>query len=250
MEQFNPSNPEYKKVEDLPQEEQDNYIDAGEGFVQKEAMDTFNKAKDSAKEQNKQRSLKEKLLRKKEINPIDILHGQAKVLDLQRSHPERQLIFDLVKIRDRKGNALPQIEEIHVKKLLALREQVGTEKDPEGLLYNVALMRVHSTEFPKELEKKFSKEDIWKALYLLAQDKDSMEEVTLSSEEIADWLIFNTQTVSELIGVLELEGLKGLAYDLRKYYYSGIAPHWPEDLQAVLLHAAKLIDKERPGKFN
>jgi hypothetical protein len=251
MEQFNPSNPEYKNVEDLPVEEQEKYVNTEEGFVTKEAMDTYNEAIDDAKERNSRRSLKEKILGQRKTDPMDLLHSQAKSQDFLRKNPVLKLQFELAELLGHDhGAALPQIEKNYIEKILAMKERVGTEKDPKGLLFNVALVWQYSSRFPKELENKFSKEDIWKAIYLLEQDKDSIEEVALSSEEIADWLIFRTQTAFELANVLELEGLKGLAYDLRKYSLSGIPPNWPADLQPILLHAAKLIDKERPGKFN
>ncbi|HAR99709.1 MAG: hypothetical protein US57_C0003G0015 [Candidatus Moranbacteria bacterium GW2011_GWC2_37_73] len=43
---FNPHNPEYKKVEDLPKEEQVNYSDVEGGFVQKEAAEFYKIAQD------------------------------------------------------------------------------------------------------------------------------------------------------------------------------------------------------------
>lgn len=44
-EQFNPSNPKFKKVEDLPEEERKNFADVkGGGFVRKEAKDLYDNA--------------------------------------------------------------------------------------------------------------------------------------------------------------------------------------------------------------
>jgi hypothetical protein len=43
---FNPHNPEYKKVEDLPKEEQTNYSDVEGGFVQEDAAEFYKIAQD------------------------------------------------------------------------------------------------------------------------------------------------------------------------------------------------------------
>ena len=38
-EQFNPQNPEFKTVTDLPEKQKDNFVDTGDGFVYKSAAD-------------------------------------------------------------------------------------------------------------------------------------------------------------------------------------------------------------------
>lgn len=51
-EKFDPRNPEYKKVEDLPQEHQEAFVDvpekSGGGFVRKEVQEKYNRARDTA----------------------------------------------------------------------------------------------------------------------------------------------------------------------------------------------------------
>jgi len=71
LEGFNPSNEKYKKVEDLPKVEQENFADVpeyqGGGFVKASAMDLYDRAENIASDS----------LMDKETTPIDILHGSA-----------------------------------------------------------------------------------------------------------------------------------------------------------------------------
>jgi hypothetical protein len=91
MEKFDPTNPEYKQVKDLPQEEQGNYIDIPEGgFITKEAHQNDRKLKDQAKEENGKIPFSERIITKKfpglgyllfgkdrTTDPIDLAHEEA-----------------------------------------------------------------------------------------------------------------------------------------------------------------------------
>lgn len=75
-EKFDPREAQYKKVEDLPQEHQSEFVNIpkvsekeGGGFVNKEAMETYKSWEESAKMQ--------KLNRNKEISPLDIGRERA-----------------------------------------------------------------------------------------------------------------------------------------------------------------------------
>lgn len=58
QEKFNPHNPEYKKVEDLPQEHQAEFSDVEGGFVRRSAAENFEKAETRADEINAERRAK------------------------------------------------------------------------------------------------------------------------------------------------------------------------------------------------
>ncbi len=62
MEQFDPSDQKYKKVEDLPEEYQADFVNLGDGgFVRKEAWENYQFWKREAKEANKGRSVFKKV---------------------------------------------------------------------------------------------------------------------------------------------------------------------------------------------
>jgi hypothetical protein len=78
MEQFNPSNPEYKEVNDLPNEERENYVDvAKNAFVKKSVLEAEEDAQQKANEINKARTITEKFLFKNKVNEMDVLQDEA-----------------------------------------------------------------------------------------------------------------------------------------------------------------------------
>lgn len=74
QEKFDPHNPEYKKVEDLPQEQQAEFADVEGGFVRKEAIEEYRSAEAKTKQENSQRSFVDKSLGKNKMTSLDILH--------------------------------------------------------------------------------------------------------------------------------------------------------------------------------
>lgn len=82
MEEFNPSNPEYKKIEDLPPEGQENYVNLPEGgFVTKSALEEEKLAESEARIKNKHRSFSDKLLGKNKVDKMDVLEDYARFLN-------------------------------------------------------------------------------------------------------------------------------------------------------------------------
>jgi len=93
-EQFNPADPQYKKVEDLPKEEQEDFKNAKEGgFVKKEAAETFQEAEELAEIAN--------VLKKEEgeVTAVDILHAghikKQEVLDRLGASREINPVVDI-----------------------------------------------------------------------------------------------------------------------------------------------------------
>lgn len=66
---FNPSSPEYKKVEDLPQEHQAEFVDVEGGFVKKEAVETMSESEKLAAIAN--------VLGKERVTGMDVMYGKA-----------------------------------------------------------------------------------------------------------------------------------------------------------------------------
>ncbi len=107
MEKFNPSNPEYKKVEDLPKEEQKNFVDVGDGFVGREAFDRYELSKESTEKSfdkfekfkyqiNRVLGMGESYLDEKTIDSIaENAHLSAKPLDYEGLSKE-QIIYSFL----------------------------------------------------------------------------------------------------------------------------------------------------------
>ena len=73
-ENFNPKSPEYKKIEDLPEKEQNNFVNVEGGFVRKEAAKELSDAELSAEIAN--------TLRKEGITSMDVLHKKAEEMEI------------------------------------------------------------------------------------------------------------------------------------------------------------------------
>lgn len=74
---FNPADSRYKKVEDLPLEEQSNFVNTDDGFVLKSASDNFDDAIATAINHNKTRPLVEKLTGVNRRYPLQVLQEKA-----------------------------------------------------------------------------------------------------------------------------------------------------------------------------
>lgn len=85
--EFNPHDPKYKKMEDLPESEQSKYVNLpkkkGDGFVTKQAADYEARVKKDADEINKKRPPLKKLLGKGKVNAIELMHEEALDDDLE-----------------------------------------------------------------------------------------------------------------------------------------------------------------------
>ena len=78
LEKFNPANKQYKRVEDLPEENRSGFKNTDNGgFVTREAAYIFEQAKDKAKEENKKRSILEKITGQKKVSGTDLLQEEA-----------------------------------------------------------------------------------------------------------------------------------------------------------------------------
>lgn len=78
MENFDPSNPEYKKVEDLPEKEQVNYRNLPNGgFITKEAAELQRTLEEDALKQNSNRGFIKRFLGGKGVEAIDLAHDIA-----------------------------------------------------------------------------------------------------------------------------------------------------------------------------
>jgi hypothetical protein len=78
MSEFNPSDPKYKKVENLPKEERNNFVDTESGFVRKEALEELSKAEFEAKIIN--------IFKQEKETSLDTLRYKARLDDLDREY--------------------------------------------------------------------------------------------------------------------------------------------------------------------
>jgi hypothetical protein len=124
MENFNPSSPEYKKVEDLPEEHQADFVNVEGGFVTKEANENIERAEKMASLVN--------ILKEKGITSIDVLQQEALSLDERKEFLLKKLksILELdsrnPEIRSRK---LKQIEYFTKDDIAKLPEGLRGDKD-------------------------------------------------------------------------------------------------------------------------
>jgi hypothetical protein len=79
LEEFNPHDKQYQKVEDLPEDKRSDFEDVdGGGFVTKKAADALRQAEAKATEENKKRPWIEKIASKNKVSGVDIIHEEAK----------------------------------------------------------------------------------------------------------------------------------------------------------------------------
>jgi Asp-tRNA(Asn)/Glu-tRNA(Gln) amidotransferase B subunit len=148
METFDPDNSKYKKVEDLPVEEQAKYTNVpGGGFVTNEAAATYEAAQAEAARMNKLRTIKERLFGVNKTNATDIMRNEANLEDYART-PEGIIlkdVSDFIKMnsnsRHMPGNINDRIKEIGMseregKFLLGLKQSSDAH---DQLLYKITL---------------------------------------------------------------------------------------------------------------
>jgi hypothetical protein len=85
MEQFNPHDPKYKKVLDLPKEEQENFVDVDGGFVRKEVLKADEGWQEEARKANEGRSIFKKIFFLDKQTALDIAQEYAKQEDSDRT---------------------------------------------------------------------------------------------------------------------------------------------------------------------
>jgi hypothetical protein len=142
MENFNPSNPEYKKVEDLPKEEQARFVNVQDGFVRKTAYESFEEIKKDEKESRKSSSFFVNLVQeltatkdKEEIakKALDFLLGEilsekgysyySYGLTRKARHIEEGILDEDFKIKQIKGSVLTSLEVFRVTALEEIKKE-------------------------------------------------------------------------------------------------------------------------------
>jgi len=91
-EKFDHKNPEYKKIDILPREEQDKFAAVEGGFVRKEALTQLSANRQKAEKINKERTLVKKILGKDKITEFDVAHEEADIENKERSAEKREEI--------------------------------------------------------------------------------------------------------------------------------------------------------------
>ena len=120
FENFNPREEKFKKVADLPEEEQEKYRDIKGGFIAKEAFVEDAKNSLEAKKRNKDRSVWDKILLKNKISKQDIASLKAEIIDSDIEF--EKLIM-----------ALPESEQEELRSLKGLEEELSTSENEYGV---------------------------------------------------------------------------------------------------------------------
>ncbi len=122
FENFNPRDEKYKKVADLPKEEQENYRDTSKenGFITKEAFEEDNKNLREAEKINSDRSLLDKIFNRNKISKQDIAKIKAEIMD-------SDIEFEKLVL------ALPENEQEELRNLKGLEEELATGESEDGL---------------------------------------------------------------------------------------------------------------------
>lgn len=150
-EKFNPSNPEYKEVKDLPQEHQENFVDVKGGFVGENAKMEFVKAEDRAKIENESRPLVSQVFKGKETG-LGVLHQDA--LGEQRYREEMGIRINKI-IQERLE--LPNLSAEQLKSFL----DNDLEDFRHGGMYSLGnlVSREQESKILDEIEKRKQQED-------------------------------------------------------------------------------------------
>jgi len=143
LEGFNPMNPEFKKVEDLPKEEQENFRDVNGGFVKKETLEYQKELEEKAKTESLQRPFLDKLLRKKEIRFMEIAHERGFLID----EYETELISQKKDAFEREKE---KIERLSDSLAIFKRDLENSMKERNELLEEIAMFK--ETEGRKKIE--------------------------------------------------------------------------------------------------
>jgi hypothetical protein len=101
MEKFNPHHKEYKKIEHLPSEEQENFVNFDNGFVEKEAMDSYNSWQNEAALANEGRSKFKKIFFPKKETYHEFMIRDAEIenrkYQYEARREDRQKMFNVLK---------------------------------------------------------------------------------------------------------------------------------------------------------
>lgn len=150
-EKFNPSNPEYKEVNDLPKNQQENFTDVSGGFVRKEVLENQTRHEEDAKEINKLRSGIDKLFGRKKVLADDRLINEATDEDMENSMSGTDHEFgsnrraELINLYPEIGPVLRELESERLTKEDSLRI-ISEFNDKYGMTEKKGLYRSYRTE--------------------------------------------------------------------------------------------------------
>ncbi len=93
---FDPSDPKYQNVSDLPEEQQPRFTDLPDGgFVRAEAFKELEDAEVTASNKNNRRPLFDKLTNKNKLSAVDVIQEEATYQELKRPDSEKYLVEKL-----------------------------------------------------------------------------------------------------------------------------------------------------------
>lgn len=150
-EKFNPTNPEYKRVEDLPQEHHESFVNIEGGFVKKDAKKELIAADGRAKQQNVGRTFLNRMFTGSETG-LSVLHQDA--LSEQQYREEMGVRISKI-IREK--FALPNVSSDELKSIL----DEGLEDFRRGGIYGLGSLvsRGQEAEILNEIERRKQQED-------------------------------------------------------------------------------------------
>lgn len=194
QEQFNPYDEKYKKVEDLPKEEKENFEDVeGGGFIAKEAAKYEQKLKKEAEKRNSGRPIWDKILSRNEEFYLDIAKEKAyeisdyEVLLVEKEKKEKITQDEIGMMRDE----IEKIKQERYQQIEALKERETEEE-----------FAVFFKKFSENISdlKKYEKEI------------DSLRKIT-DKEKL---------NIGEFINIAEINEIKNTTSDLLKQYMETI----------------------------
>ncbi|MBI5817181.1 MAG: DUF4116 domain-containing protein [Candidatus Yonathbacteria bacterium] len=185
-EKFDPHDPQYKKVEDLPQEQQKNFVDIDGGFVGKEAKETLTDAKALAEITS--------VLKNTGLTGKDILHKRVlkEAYEKMNYEEEKKLILEVVM---KYGGALEYAKEFQSDKEVVL----AAVKRCGGALYYASEELQNNKDVVLEAVNNNSN-----ALLFASDELRNDKEVVLAAiKHDHNTLVYASEEIEELLGLEE-----------------------------------------------
>ncbi len=112
MPKFNPHNPEYKKVKDLPGEEQEKFDDFENGFVRKDAIEAWNFWENQSIKINNERGVIKKIFNLNQKTALDLARVEAEMENDSYSEKVSEAILKTENVGTENENFSPELESI------------------------------------------------------------------------------------------------------------------------------------------
>lgn len=178
QEKFNPMDSEYKKAKDLPEDQQENFVDVDGGFIKKEAMEHQGKFERDAKLWNERRPMLERLFKDNKIDPMEFAHEEATFVDEYET-----------KLIDAKEEAAKEKEDLLKKQIEETEKLINSLEGVEKDLKVVTAERDTLVEKLSTIREKETKIQIEK--FAKKQQKSDIKDLYQRTEELDDEIVIS-----------------------------------------------------------